>query len=79
LALVPSGFSFHESNTDMRLAAQKRGGFYPGAPETIAHAATFLRPPEDEPFAILDPCAGEGAAIQQLGDLLLSEGTDVRH
>jgi hypothetical protein len=54
----------------MRLAAQMRGGFYPAAPQAIAHAATFLRPPGRGPFCILDPCAGEGAAIQQLGDLL---------
>jgi hypothetical protein len=47
-----------------------RGGFYPAPPEAVAHAATFLRPPVREPFAILDPCAGEGAAIRQLGDLL---------
>jgi hypothetical protein len=47
-----------------------RGGFYPAPPEAVAHAATFLRPPLREPFAILDPCAGEGAAIRQLGELL---------
>ena len=27
----------------MRLAAQMRGGFYPAAPEAIAHAAQFNR------------------------------------
>jgi hypothetical protein len=54
----------------MRLAAQMRGGFYPAAPEAIALAAAFLRPPKHGPFAILDPCAGEGAAIEQLGHLL---------
>lgn len=54
----------------MRLAAQMRGGFYPAHPKAVAHAATFLRPPRGQPFAILDPCAGEGVAIQQLGDLL---------
>jgi len=47
-----------------------RGGFYPAHEAAIAHAASFLRPPEKGPFAILDPCAGEGAAIQQLGRLL---------
>jgi hypothetical protein len=54
----------------MRLAAQLRGGFYPAPPEAVAHAATFLRPPVDQPFSILDPCAGEGAAIRQLGERL---------
>src|ERR1700733_11265646 len=54
----------------MRLAAQMRGGYYPAAPEALAFAATFLRPPVNQPFAILDPCAGKGAAIRQLGELL---------
>ena len=54
----------------MRLAAQMRGGFYPAPPEAVALAATFLRPPGRQPFAILDPCAGEGAAIKHLGELL---------
>lgn len=54
----------------MRLAAQMRGGFYPAPEDAVAHAARFLRPPYGEPFAMLDPCAGEGAAIRQLGELL---------
>jgi predicted RNA methylase len=54
----------------MRLAAQLRGGYYPASPEAVAYAATFLRLPENQPFAILDPCAGEGAAFRQLGGLL---------
>jgi hypothetical protein len=54
----------------MRLATQMRGGFYPAPPQAIAHAATFLRPPTRGSFAILDPCAGKGAAVQELGDLL---------
>ena len=54
----------------MRLAAQARGGFYPAHPSAVAHAATYLRPPPAGPFSILDPCAGEGDALRQLGDLL---------
>jgi hypothetical protein len=54
----------------MRLAAQMRGGYYPAPPEAVAFAAARLRPPVRGPFALLDPCAGEGAAIQQLGELL---------
>lgn len=54
----------------MRLAAQMRGGFYPAPAEAVAQAASFLRPPAQEPFTILDPCAGEGAAIGQLAELL---------
>lgn len=53
----------------MRLVAQMRGGFYPAPSEAIDFAATFLSTP-DGPFTILDPCAGEGAAIEQLGQLL---------
>lgn len=54
----------------MRLAAQMLGGFYPAHERAVAHAAAFLDPPRDEPFALLDPCAGEGAAVRQLGELL---------
>lgn len=54
----------------MRLAAQMRGGFYPAHETAITHAATFLRPPHRQPFTILDPCAGQGEAIKQLGTLL---------
>lgn len=54
----------------MRLAAQVRGGFYPAHEKAVAHAATFLQTPLNEPFTMLDPCAGEGAALRQLGELL---------
>lgn len=54
----------------MRLAAQMRGGYYPAHEKAVALAATFLRPPADQPFTILDPCTGQGGAIQQLGHLL---------
>lgn len=54
----------------MRLAAQMRGGYYPASTEAVAHAAAFLRPPLAQPFSCLDPCAGEGAAIRQLCELL---------
>src|SRR5438105_5034932 len=54
----------------MRLAAQLRGGYYPAPPQGVAHAATFLRPPARGPFTLLDPCAGEGAALHQLGELV---------
>jgi hypothetical protein len=47
-----------------------RGGFYPAPKEAIIHAAALLRPPVNQPFSILDPCSGQGAAIRQLGELL---------
>jgi hypothetical protein len=49
----------------MRLAAQSKGGFYPAPPEAVRLAASLLTPP-DQPYAILDPCCGKGAAIQEL-------------
>lgn len=54
----------------MRLAAQVKGGFYPAHEEAVAYAASHLRAPFAETFAILDPCAGQGTAIRQLGELL---------
>lgn len=54
----------------MRLAAQMRGGFYPAPTEAVSFAATFLRRPVGHDFSILDPCAGEGAAINQLAETL---------
>ncbi len=54
----------------MRLAAQMHGGYYPAHEKAVAHIASFLRSPEGQLFAMLDPCAGEGAAIRQLGELL---------
>jgi len=54
----------------MRLAAQVKGGFYPAHEEAVAHAASFLQTPTGESFTILDPCAGEGAALRQLSKLL---------
>ncbi len=64
----------------MRLAAQARGGFYPAHEMAIALAASFLRPPAGGNFAILDPCAGEGKALRQFGELLGCPSiTIVRH
>jgi hypothetical protein len=54
----------------MRLAAQMKGGYYPAPEEAVACASRFLRPRMNEPFSILDPCAGEGTAIRQFGELL---------
>ncbi|MFN4259524.1 MAG: DUF6094 domain-containing protein [Gemmataceae bacterium] len=54
----------------MRLAAQLKGGFYPAHEKAVDLAASFLQAPVGEKFAILDPCAGEGTAIRQLGEML---------
>jgi Uncharacterised methyltransferase family (DUF6094) len=66
----------------VRLAAQAKLGWYPAAPEAIAELVKHLhvRPPDPDkrldPVHILDPCAGEGRAIQQLADAL---GVDPGH
>src|ERR1700674_5567472 len=49
----------------MRQAAQTKMGFYPIPPEVVALIVARLRPPA-EPWTMLDPCAGEGAAVEQL-------------
>ena len=51
----------------MRLAAITRGGFYPIAPEVVRLIAGLIQY-EDGP--ILDPCAGEGEALDVLGQAL---------
>ena len=62
--------AFLSQEAPMRLAAQMRGGYYPAHANAVAHAATFLRPPQNSSFAVLDPCAGTGAAIKQLANIL---------
>src|SRR5262245_25523168 len=49
----------------MRLAGQAKMGYYPAAPAAVKMAAGRLRAP-GKPFAMLDPSAGEGAALPQL-------------
>ena len=60
----------------MRLAGQAKAGFYPANPHAIASLAKHLQqlpPIEGKPLLttqIIDPCAGEGAAVQQLAAAL---------
>lgn len=51
----------------MRLAAQIRGGFYALAPEAVKLIASRI---DYERGAILDPCAGQGEAIDTLAQAL---------
>ena len=64
------GLYFTTEGKNMRLAGHAKLGFYPAPPEAVAHAASFLRPPASAEFSMLDPCAGEGAAIRQLSETL---------
>jgi hypothetical protein len=52
----------------MRLVAQTKLGFYPAPPEAVEEALTHLRVPIEgrENIRMLDPCCGEGRAIEQI-------------
>jgi 16S rRNA G966 N2-methylase RsmD len=52
----------------MRLAAAEKMGYYPAASEAIADLVMHLA--ADKETHILDPCAGEGAAIKQIAESL---------
>ncbi len=52
----------------MRLAAEAKMGFYPVANEALGLLARAFC--VEGETAILDPCAGEGAAIRFLGEAL---------
>ena len=52
-----------------QLEAQARMGYYAAEPEAIAELVKHLVPAGPSVF-ILDPCAGEGAAIKQIAESL---------
>lgn len=55
----------------MRLEAQVKAGYYAIPPEALSVALERLELLSPSgPYPILDPCAGEGMAIQQLGQAL---------
>ncbi len=49
----------------MRLEGHMKCGFYPTPPDVTARLRRLVRFPE-EPFSALDPCAGEGVALDEL-------------
>jgi predicted RNA methylase len=53
----------------MRLMGQLRSGWFAAPPDAVAMIAAQLQAPA-APFTILDPCAGTGAALRQLAELL---------
>jgi hypothetical protein len=63
----------------VRLEAQKKMGFYSIPPEVMELLATHLAVPEKNKgqVTILDPCAGEGKAINQLVNAIGVEHTSV--
>ncbi|MHB8974291.1 MAG: DUF6094 domain-containing protein [Pirellulaceae bacterium] len=59
----------------MRPEARLKCGFYPAPLEAVLHITQYLSAPDEGRFSILDPCAGQGAAINQLAVTL---GCDMR-
>ncbi|MEW6542445.1 MAG: DUF6094 domain-containing protein [Nitrospirota bacterium] len=54
-----------------RLASQAKMGFYPTPPLSLARVAAWVRPKardRDEPYALLDPCCGEGQALKTIAN-----------
>ena len=59
----------------MRLQAQAKGGFYPTPPRVTDLIAELIQPPaayarNDETLRVLDPCCGEGLALEGLANAL---------
>ena len=65
----------------MRLQGQSKGGFYPTPPRVVDMIATYLLTPTDHSYDkdqwlnIIDPCCGEGDALQQLTVRMQEKGT----
>ncbi len=57
----------------MRLAAQAKMGYYPTPEKVTPIIAKYLKRRRDGLIRILDPCAGEGTAIEFMGDHLKAE------
>ncbi|MDY6990200.1 MAG: DUF6094 domain-containing protein [Thermodesulfobacteriota bacterium] len=58
---------------DMRLAAQAKMGYYPTPENVIPIITKYLRRQREGLIRILDPCAGEGTAVQAIGSHLNAE------
>ena len=62
----------------MRIAAIEKIGFYPTPPETLQLIRQCLTPATpDAPLRLLDPCAGEGIAIEAVAQSLSHAGAIV--
>lgn len=57
----------------MRLAAQAKMGYYPTPPSVISLISEMLVINGKGNIRILDPCAGEGTALNQIGEILGAE------
>lgn len=54
----------------MRLAGQVKGGFYAAAPQAVSHVMQYVSAENPKKTTILDPCCGEGSAINQIAATL---------
>jgi len=57
----------------MRLAAQAKMGYYPTPPQVASLIAAILTRNGKGSIRLLDPCAGEGSAIKEIGESLDAE------
>jgi len=57
----------------MRLAAQAKMGYYPTPPSVVPFIKDFLIRAGKGNIRLLDPCAGEGTALKQIGEMLSAE------
>ena len=57
----------------MRLAAQAKMGYYPTPEDVTPIIAKYLKRKREGLIRILDPCAGTGTALKQIGDSLKAE------
>ena len=57
----------------MRLAAQAKMGYYPTPPSVVPLIKDFLIRSGKGNIRLLDPCAGEGTALKQIGETLSAE------
>ena len=57
----------------MRLAAQAKMGYYPTPPSVVSLLADILIRNGKGNIKLLDPCAGEGSAVKQIGETLSAE------
>ena len=62
----------------VRQEAQKKMGFYAAPPAAVAACMAHVQPPAPgTSWTLLDPCAGEGAALAQIAELLQCEPANV--
>ena len=66
-------FLFLRKEKPMRLAAQAKMGYYPTPESVTPIIIKYLQKKKKGLIRILDPCAGEGTAIELIGDHLQAE------